>query len=363
MRTYLVLLAAVLSCSKARPREGEPAQPVSWNDEIGPLFEASCNSCHSGAQPGGGYRTTSYLEALGPTSQPVAIAGDASSLILAKIDPAKANANHANVGATFAEVKAWVVDGRLALNRGGTHEGGILNPNDPAFHKNLVHANGWNFSQCQQCHGADLTGGKAGVSCQECHAFEVGANGASSCTTCHGNGGTQSPAPPRSLTGATVTSDRGVGAHQTHLFGRFSISARIACSACHAVPSQIDDKGHIDHLRPAIVAFSGLALADGAQPVWNGASCSATYCHGGGAKLSTDTSAKVQQPVWTADLQVFCGSCHGAPPANAVHKGIKYPDCSRCHANTVTPGGSIILSGPPDAPTSFHLNGVIDVTP
>src|SRR5205823_1119844 len=157
---------------------------------------------------------------------------------------------------------------------------------------------------------------------------------------CHGNVQSQSPAPPRALTGETATTARGVGAHQAHLSGKFDISARIPCSACHVVPTVVDSPGHLDHLRPAIVKFSGLALADGAQPVWNGASCSATYCHGGGAKLSTDTGAKVRTPNWTlGSSQNFCGSCHGAPPEDNVHKGIFYPDCARCHANTVSSNG------------------------
>jgi hypothetical protein len=36
-------------------------------------------------------------------------------------------------------------------------------------------------------------------------------------------------------------------------------------------------------------------------------------------------------------------------------------DCSSCHPRTVDPAGVVIVSGPPGAETSAHINGVIDV--
>ena len=192
--------------------------------------------------------------------------------------------------------------------------------------------------------------------------FQVGGDGTPTCSSCHGSA--ESPAPPRDLSGNSNPSARGVGAHQAHLFGRTVISAPIACSACHHVPADVVSPGHLDHLRPATITFSGLALADGATPSWNGTSCSNSYCHGGGAKLAGDTAARLHTPAWTLGTsQAFCGSCHGLPPGNAVHAGISYPDCARCHATTATPTGGILVSGPPGARTSTHINGVIDVTP
>jgi predicted CxxxxCH...CXXCH cytochrome family protein len=358
----LVVAAAMCSCSKARPLQGELADPVSWEEDIAPLFAVNCSACHSGATAAAGYRTTSYLEALGPQSAPVAVAGDASSLLLRTIDPARADAVHAPVAGAYGQTRAWVVDGRLSFFRSGIHEGGILNPRDSEFHSNLVRASDWNFANCQHCHGDDLSGGKAGVSCQQCHSLQVPAGGTPTCSSCHGSA--QSPAPPRDLSGSSIPSARGVGAHQAHLFGKTLISAPIACETCHHVPAKVDSPGHLDHPRPATVTFSGLALADGATPAWNGASCSATYCHGGGTKLAGDPAASLRTPVWTLGTsQVFCGSCHGAPPGTAVHAGITFPDCARCHTSTVDPTGLILISGPPDARTSTHINGVIDVTP
>jgi predicted CxxxxCH...CXXCH cytochrome family protein len=362
LRGLLATALAAAACSKARPLQGDLGQPVSWQEEIAPLLAANCSSCHSGPQAAAGYRTTSYLEALGPVRAPVAVAGNPSSLLLTTIDPARADAVHAPVSSAYGTVRAWVVDGRLSLFRSGVHESGILNPNDDEFHSLIVRDANWNFAVCQQCHGTDLSGGKAGVSCNQCHGFQVASDGSTTCSSCHGSA--QTPAPPRDVSGNTSPSARGVGAHQAHVLGKTLISATIACSTCHQVPASVDSPGHIDHPRAATVTFSGLALADGAVPTWNGASCSNSYCHGGGQDLAGDTAFALRTPMWTLGTsQAFCGSCHGIPPSTAAHAGVVFPDCARCHANTVSPSGTILISGAPGARTSVHINGVVDVTP
>ena len=359
LQGVLLLGLALCSCSEARPQQGELAQPVSWEEEISGLTAANCSSCHSGANAAGGYRTTSYLEALGPYAAPVATAGEPDSKLLQTIDPARADAVHQPVSSAYSEMHAWVVDGQLSFFRSGIHEGGILNPHDGEFHSNLVRDAGWNFASCQHCHGDDLAGGKAAVSCQGCHSFQVPAGGTPTCASCHGSA--QSAAPPRDLLGNTTSSFRGVGAHQAHLFGKVEIAAPIACATCHRVPAEVGSEGHLDPALPAEVIFSGLAVASGATPAWNGTSCSNTYCHGGGTKLGTDTAAALRTPAWTlGGTQVFCGSCHGVPPSIGPHQGVVFPNCAGCHPKTVTPGGAIIVSGPPEARTSFHMNGVID---
>src|SRR5438045_8021838 len=110
----LTALATLLlcSCSKARPEQGRLAQPVSWEEDIAPLFAAQCNSCHSGPAAPLGYRTTSYLEALGPTAAPVAVAGDAGSLLLRTIDPAGADAVHQPVPGALPKPHESLVERR-----------------------------------------------------------------------------------------------------------------------------------------------------------------------------------------------------------------------------------------------------------
>jgi predicted CxxxxCH...CXXCH cytochrome family protein len=358
----VALVLAASACSKARPLQGAPTQPVSWEEDIAPLFAAQCSACHSGATPPVGYRTTSYLEVLGPQNAPVATAGDTNSPLLRTIDPTRADAVHQPVSAAYEKTRAWVVEGRLSFFRSEVHEGGILNPRDPEFHSGFVRERSWNFAVCQSCHGSDLAGGKVGVSCQQCHSFQVASDGVPTCSSCHGSD--QSPAPPRDLACNTSQSARGVGAHQAHVLGRTNISGTIPCETCHTVPATIDSPGHLDHPLPANVIFSGLAVASGASPSWNGTSCSSTYCHGGGSNLSSDTAFRQRTPVWTLGTsQAFCGSCHGIPPSTPLHSGVVFPDCARCHANTVDSNGQILVSGPPGARTSAHINGVIDVAP
>src|SRR5206468_2251180 len=123
-------------------------------------------------------------------------------------------------------------------------------------------------------------------------------DGKGTCSSCHGSA--QSAAPPVDLAGNTSPSAIGVGAHEAHLTGAHQISAPIACSACHVVPANIHDPGHMDHAMPATLTFSGLAVADGATPSWDHASagCAATYCHGGGTKLAADTAFGLRTPRW-----------------------------------------------------------------
>src|SRR5262245_47242925 len=106
LQGLLVVGLVLCSCSEARQQQGELAQPVSWKEDISGLTTASCNSCHSGTNPSGGYRTTSYLEALGPYQAPVAVASDPASLLLQTIDPAKADAVHQPVSTNYASMRS-----------------------------------------------------------------------------------------------------------------------------------------------------------------------------------------------------------------------------------------------------------------
>ena len=221
--------------------------------------------------------------------------------------------------------------------------------------------------ECRACHGA-VAGPGLNIANKALHAdgkVQLG-DGSGTCSACHGSAA--SPAPPRDLSGNTDPTLITVGAHQAHLTAATGISGPIACSACHVVPTAVDSPGHIDHAGPATVAFSGLAVADHAAPTWDRASagCSATYCHGGGDKLGRDTApSKKPSPVWTAGItQAQCGSCHGVPPVDTlgvVHKGLTLADCFRCHADTITPQGTFIFTGPAGARTTRHINGVVDV--
>jgi predicted CxxxxCH...CXXCH cytochrome family protein len=82
--------------------------------------------------------------------------------------------------------------------------------------------------------------------------------------------------------------------------------------------------------------------------VWNGASCSNSYCHGDAGTGGAHTS-----PVWTTvdGTQSQCSSCHGLPPPPP------HPDnaaCEQCHGAVVGAGNTIVNP-------AQHIDGVLQV--
>jgi predicted CxxxxCH...CXXCH cytochrome family protein len=196
-------------------------------------------------------------------------------------------------------------------------------------------------------------------------------DGSGACWACHGSAG--DPAPPRDLSGNADPTAIGVGAHAAHLGATHRLSAPVLCSDCHLVPKTISDPGHVDHDLPAIVFPQGilagsLSAADNATPAWDhaGARCANVYCHGGGAMLATDRAAGLERtPLWTGGTgEAACGACHGVPPVDASHQSSMTLDhCADCHPKTMDASGAIIVTGPPGALASTHINGVVDVQP
>jgi predicted CxxxxCH...CXXCH cytochrome family protein len=119
---------------------------------------------------------------------------------------------------------------------------------------------------------------------------------------------------------------------------------------------------------PASPGVGVLAATDGATPRWSAAAltCGGVYCHGGGTRLTADATAAVDHaPGWTAAGGLACGqACHGLPPSFSPHlPTMTRTACASCHPRTVDPTGVVIISGPPGAETSAHINGVLDVAP
>jgi predicted CxxxxCH...CXXCH cytochrome family protein len=200
---------------------------------------------------------------------------------------------------------------------------------------------------CGSCHGAPPANHGGGYACATCHpadaphvdgTVQVGRTGG--CDGCHGTAA--SPAPPVDLSGNLYTGALGVGAHQAHLRGPSQLRGPVACNACHAVPSKIDDPGHIDSAAPAEV---DVALG------WDRASATCTaWCHG------------AARPTWTKTGEAVCGSCHGIPPADSAHApDLKLTDCATCHPGSVDASGYPIVTNGPDGPTSEHINGHVDL--
>jgi predicted CxxxxCH...CXXCH cytochrome family protein len=198
-------------------------------------------------------------------------------------------------------------------------------------------------ASCGSCHGAPPPS-HASAACATCHptgaahldgTTDIGTGG-SGCSACHGS--ESSPAPPRDLSGNTFITAIGVGAHRAHLRAPSGLSAPIACTACHVVPSSVLSPGHIDSTGPAEVV-AALAWDRGS------ATCATAWCHGDA------------RPRWTETGGAACGTCHAAPPTSAPHTaGMSLPTCAGCHPATMDAIGRFIPGG-------AHLDGDVDVVP
>ncbi len=91
---------------------------------------------------------------------------------------------------------------------------------------------------------------------------------------------------------------------------------------------------------PLAITARRCASKDGAAPAWDGAGCSASYCHG---RFTGGKPANV--PEWTAPRANACGSCHGLPPPKPHPAST---DCGKCH-----PG---YTSTSVNAATSYQVN-------
>ena len=222
----------------------------------------------------------------------------------------------------------------------------------------------WDGTRCSNtyCHG-DATpawnGGPGEATCGSCHGVPPTNHASNRCGDCHGRVADNSA----HIVGDALHADGKVslgddggtclschptpgGAHLSHAQAPHELRGPIGCTECHVVPTAVDSPGHIDH--PTVQVFppgSGmLARAGGAQPSWNGATCSGTYCHGDAT------------PTWVpGNGAASCGSCHAIPPATSAHAGVtSLADCSRCHPATMNASGGLIVGGK-------HLDGVVDV--
>lgn len=239
------------------------------------------------------------------------------------------------------------------------HPDGWLDETSANFHGIFIRNSQWDLDNCKQCHGEDYTGGIAKTSCLTCHPATP-----EDCVVCHGGTDNQTGAPPEDIDGNIVETAPGVGAHTPHL-EEDDFNAGIPCSSCHVVPAAFDAPGHTDSDLPAEITFSGLALADSANPNFNaaGPSCANVYCHGNWrlAKSQSNSSfiyaadfieGNNSTPVWTDASSVACGTCHGLPPTG--HLPFTLDQCTNCHTTVVDGTGTIIDK-------MKHINGNVNV--
>jgi predicted CxxxxCH...CXXCH cytochrome family protein len=216
---------------------------------------------------------------------------------------------------------------------------------------------------CDVCHGAppDTATHPPNPWCWRCHGYVIDAdyafvqpalhkNGAVEvavgCSSCHG--WSLGVSPPQGLDGACENDAPGVGAHAAMRRGG-PAAHHTGCNNCHVVPSETWAEGHIDGDGRAEVVFGMLATVGGAEPVWDGETCSNVYCHG--ATLTGGTG-KIMPPSWrdTSRRAGRCGACHRLTDP----EGDGEADCSACHPSSVDAERNILEHG-------THLNGHIDL--
>ncbi|HUI29303.1 MAG TPA: CxxxxCH/CxxCH domain-containing protein [Candidatus Acidoferrales bacterium] len=234
------------------------------------------------------------------------------------------------------------------------------------FHGTYIRNNNYDMTTCTSCHGSDLNGGIAKRSCYDCHG---GTNGTLACNTCHGSA--LNAAPPKDLSGDSVTTNPTVGAHQSHVATN-NFFANVSCSSCHLVPETAGPGLHPFGTKVSVL-FSGVSLTQtnlpGSRyydstmatvkpvPIFNFQTlqCSNTYCHGN-FKNGNNFS-----PKWTAvdGSQDSCGSCHGLPPHGAingivpVYQSESAQNCFLCHEPMMGQTGI--------QDKSLHVNGKLEL--
>jgi predicted CxxxxCH...CXXCH cytochrome family protein len=293
--------------------KGAPQHSISWSSPV-PL---ACTSCHD----------VSTFPAEHPT-----VAADAPRTLCEGCHDMAAH-----------------MDGQVVLIRHGSE---WMQKDKPGFH---AYSANQGLAPCQDCHGRELMGGAANVSCDSCHDGTL-APLWGTCTTCHGDPQNRTGAPPRATWGNNEVADTTnvrIGAHTVHMTGS-AIAPPFDCGVCHVKPSSAFSDGHIDAATVADVFFAGTAtIGVPVPPAWNRstATCSNTYCHG-----ATMTGGTLTSPVWTTvdGSQAACGTCHGLPPG-PPHPGVSsdLAGCSMCHEVTIR-NGTII----PPSEGGKHMDGV-----
>ena len=326
----------------------------------------SCTSCHgSGTDPSpplGTHGETATTDRAGGAHRSHLRAGPFSRALACgecHVVPASSSHSNGRVDLTFGPI----------ATAGGAAPGWTGTSCSATFcHGNFNGGNAGNAPQwtkvdgtqaaCGTCHGVPPSNHSwDSTNCGSCHSgytatavnLDLHVNGridvaALSCTSCHGDAARNDAAPPVGTHGETATTARAVGAHQAHLrSGPFSDG--VACSECHVVPASATHTDGVVDLRFGVIATTG-----GVAPRWNGASCSATYCHG-----SFSGGIAANAPQWTKvdGTQAACGTCHAQQPGTGHHgthrsEGIT---CGRCHAGY----------GATSVNAALHVNGKKDL--
>lgn len=341
-----VLASAGLCGSCSEERQQTPLPP-DFDDDVAPVLQDHCVSCHGASSPAGGWSATSYVSALGcvaPSGAPATLPAGALAPVLQALNTAP----HVGLLSKAEDdlLVGWVFAGTPQF-RNAPHDPGYADPRSPAFHGTALRAARWapmldpnDANACGRCHaGAPST--PLGVSfpapgapdCTSCHGQ---AGGALACPTCHGSGAVSYPPRDPCYFPEDATN---AGAHAAHLQPSAALTAGIACGTCHPLPGTsviggLHGNGVVDvRFDPQVV--QGSASYDA------GTGACTVYCHDQGGHRS--------QPTWSDTTPMACADCHESPPAG------HYPGpCNNCHVEANATGTALVGG-------SLHLNGQVDL--
>jgi len=208
---------------------------------------------------------------------------------------------------------------------------------------------------CTDCHGADLTGDGAALSCDTCHTPSEPQAWRTDCTFCHGGEDNETGAPPVDIDGDTKSSS--FAAHTAHVTDS-DLRVALDCTACHTQPADVLSAGHFmigdDSPGVAELDFSGgIAAATTYEGL---GSCSTVYCHGNGQGDNGSWAESDGAPV--------CGDCHptmdddrevwGTMSGKHVNHLTERLGCHECHDDVVERSDDAIKD------PSLHISGEVD---
>jgi predicted CxxxxCH...CXXCH cytochrome family protein len=339
-------IVATTACTEKR----DVSQPAAtFATDVAPILKARCDSCHAGDAPAGGWRSTSFLDAIGcvaSSGAPATLPAAATAPILQALDTPT---HQTLVDATErAKLESWVAAGAPAF-QGTVHDPGIIDPRSSGWHGKLLRDRAWKpmldaaaDDACGKCHEgvpaqpAGFTSPAPGApACTTCHTEP---KGVLACGTCHGQG--SRAYPPRDL--CFFPDDaRAAGAHAAHIESPLSVAAGLGCATCHPVPG--DDLFSGSHANGAVeITFEQDKIGPERSYDRPSGVC-ALSCH--------DRSGDHPRPKWSdTGLVGGCGHCHASPPP-AHFAGA----CTYCHHEANADGTML------DAHATFHLNGQVDL--
>jgi predicted CxxxxCH...CXXCH cytochrome family protein len=330
------------------------------------LFNGYCLSCHSASLALGGLdlETDPYTALVDQpsasyTGRTLVVPGDAdTSFLMLKLlgeqgdDGSYMPTTGLLDAALVAPVQQWIDDGASDACSGGIDTGPVEGYHPAGWDEPEQHGMAAKYQEdtCLDCHGADLSGGDVGVSCDTCHD----AGWRTDCTFCHGGDDNTTGAPPRDISGETAASALSFSPHTAHV--TTNIHTAYDCWQCHQKPTDVLSPGHflVDDGTPGVAEVDFSAGLSDAATYLGAASCSNLYCHGDGRRDNGTAAA--------GDDFSDCSDCHpdstssesrhesmSGEHADHLEEGLR---CSDCHGLTVSNGQ--VLTG-----VDNHVNGSV----